>query len=126
MANAASSVVNRIALARGSRRAASLARADRGASLGDPLLGSRSSRGGTDVTLIARSLADLDLHGVFAVDLAELRLVNCIGIKVRHQLTAAQRQEWVKAMKPVWAKFEGEIGKDLIAAAIKANQPKTN
>ena len=43
-----------------------------------------------------------------------------------HQLTPAQRQEWVKAMKPVWAKFEGEIGKDLIAAAVKANQPKTN
>ncbi len=26
------------------------------------------------------------------------------------------------AMKPVWAKFEGEIGKDLIDAAQKANK----
>ncbi|MCF8475735.1 MAG: TRAP transporter substrate-binding protein [Pseudolabrys sp.] len=43
-----------------------------------------------------------------------------------HQLTAAQRQEWVKAMKPVWAKFEKEIGKDLIEAAVKSNNPKTN
>jgi C4-dicarboxylate-binding protein DctP len=29
---------------------------------------------------------------------------------------------WRKAMAPVWRKFEGDIGKDLIAAAQKANQ----
>jgi C4-dicarboxylate-binding protein DctP len=29
---------------------------------------------------------------------------------------------WRKAMHPVWSKFEGEIGKDLIDAAQKANQ----
>lgn len=52
--------------------------------------------------------------------------VQASGVTTIHQLTAAQRQEWVKAMKPVWAKFEGEIGKDLIAAAVKANSPKTN
>jgi C4-dicarboxylate-binding protein DctP len=28
---------------------------------------------------------------------------------------------WRKAMQPVWAKFEGEIGKDLIDAALKSN-----
>jgi C4-dicarboxylate-binding protein DctP len=28
---------------------------------------------------------------------------------------------WRKAMEPVWKKFEGDIGKDLIAAAGKAN-----
>ncbi|MCL5777070.1 TRAP transporter substrate-binding protein [Limibaculum sp. FT325] len=36
-------------------------------------------------------------------------------------LTPEQRQAWVDAMKPVWAKFEGEIGADLIAAAQAAN-----
>ncbi|MDT8345033.1 MAG: TRAP transporter substrate-binding protein [Thermohalobaculum sp.] len=36
-------------------------------------------------------------------------------------LTPEQRQVWVDAMKPVWAKFEGEIGADLIAAAQAAN-----
>lgn len=37
-------------------------------------------------------------------------------------LTKAQRQEWVDAMKPVWAQFEGDIGKDLMAGALKANK----
>lgn len=29
---------------------------------------------------------------------------------------------WREAMKPVWQKFEGEIGKDLIDAAVKSNK----
>lgn len=37
-------------------------------------------------------------------------------------LTAAQRQEWVAAMKPVWKKFEKDIGADLMDAALKANK----
>ena len=37
-------------------------------------------------------------------------------------LTAAQRQEWVEAMKPVWKKFEKDIGADLMNAALKANK----
>ncbi|RKZ98717.1 MAG: C4-dicarboxylate ABC transporter [Gammaproteobacteria bacterium] len=37
-------------------------------------------------------------------------------------LTDAQRQAWVDAMKPVWKKFEKDIGKDLMSAALKANQ----
>ena len=37
------------------------------------------------------------------------------------QLTPEQRQAWVDAMKPVWAKFEGDIGKDLMDAAEAAN-----
>jgi C4-dicarboxylate-binding protein DctP len=37
-------------------------------------------------------------------------------------LTAEQRQAWVVAMKPVWKKFEKDIGKDLMNAALKANK----
>ncbi|MCK4509813.1 MAG: DctP family TRAP transporter solute-binding subunit, partial [Desulfuromonadales bacterium] len=37
------------------------------------------------------------------------------------ELTDAERQQWVKVMKPVWKQFEGEIGKDYIDAAIQAN-----
>ena len=37
-------------------------------------------------------------------------------------LTAEQRQAWVDAMKPVWKKFEGDIGEDLMSAALKANK----
>ena len=37
-------------------------------------------------------------------------------------MTKEQKAAWRTAMKPVWKKFEGEIGKDLITAAEKANQ----
>ncbi|MGD9668577.1 MAG: DctP family TRAP transporter solute-binding subunit [Hyphomicrobiaceae bacterium] len=42
------------------------------------------------------------------------------GGKVR-ELTAEQRKAWVDTMKPVWSKFEADIGKDLIGAAVAAN-----
>lgn len=42
------------------------------------------------------------------------------GTKVR-QLSADQRAAWKKAMKPVWDQFQGQIGKELIEAALKAN-----
>lgn len=37
-------------------------------------------------------------------------------------LTEAQLQAWRNAMQPVWKAFETEIGKDLIDAALQANQ----
>ncbi|MGZ8995362.1 MAG: TRAP transporter substrate-binding protein DctP, partial [Rhodospirillales bacterium] len=36
-------------------------------------------------------------------------------------LTPEERAKWVEVMKPVWAKFEKDIGKDVIEAAIAAN-----
>jgi C4-dicarboxylate-binding protein DctP len=38
------------------------------------------------------------------------------------EITEAERQQWVDAMKPVWKQFEDEIGADLIEAALKANE----
>lgn len=43
------------------------------------------------------------------------------GGKIR-ELTPAQRKVWVDTMKPVWTRFEGDIGKDVIAAAVAANK----
>jgi len=37
------------------------------------------------------------------------------------ELTAAERSQWVEAMKPVWEQFEKEIGKDMIDAAYQSN-----
>ncbi|WP_157014341.1 DctP family TRAP transporter solute-binding subunit [Mesorhizobium xinjiangense] len=37
------------------------------------------------------------------------------------ELDDEQRNAWVETMKPVWEKFEGDIGKDLIDAAVSVN-----
>ena len=54
------------------------------------------------------------------VNLENRQKIIAAGSKVR-QLTPAQRQAWVKKMKPVWKKFEKDIGKDLMDAALKSN-----
>lgn len=41
---------------------------------------------------------------------------------VVNTLTQEQRQEWVEAMKPVWKKFEKDIGSDLMEAALQSNK----
>jgi len=40
---------------------------------------------------------------------------------VIRELTPEQRQAWLDAMKPVWEKFEGDVGADNIAAAQEIN-----
>lgn len=37
------------------------------------------------------------------------------------ELDAAQRQAWVDAMKPVWAKFTADVGQDVLDAALASN-----
>ncbi len=55
-----------------------------------------------------------------AVNEANKEKVIAAGSPVR-TLTAEQRQKWVDALKPVWKKFEGDIGADTIAAAQASN-----
>jgi len=55
------------------------------------------------------------------VNAANKAKVVAAGSTVR-TLNASQRKAWVDAMKPVWKKFEGDIGADLINAAQKANK----
>jgi C4-dicarboxylate-binding protein DctP len=44
------------------------------------------------------------------------------------ELTDDERTQWVEVMKPVWGKFEKEIGPELIEAAYESNQvaPETS
>ncbi|WP_370301470.1 TRAP transporter substrate-binding protein [Pseudooceanicola sp.] len=55
-----------------------------------------------------------------AVNEEAKQAVIAAGGEVR-ELTAEQRQAWVDAMKPVWEKFEGDVGTDNIAAAQSIN-----
>jgi C4-dicarboxylate-binding protein DctP len=43
-----------------------------------------------------------------------------------HSMSAERRADWKWAMAPVWQAFEDFIGKDLIDAARKSNQPTVN
>ncbi len=78
-----------------------------------------------------------DIRGQFATILKEVtearnaestrvneeakQAIMAAGSVVR-TLTPEQRQAWVDAMKPVWKKFEDDIGADLMDAALKANE----
>ncbi len=55
------------------------------------------------------------------VDIANRQNIIDAGGVVR-TLTPEQRQAWVEAMKPVWKKFEKDIGSDLLQAAIDSNK----
>lgn len=57
---------------------------------------------------------------VAATEMKNRENIIAAGGEVR-ELTPEQRQQWVDAMKPVWTQFEGDIGKDLIDAAVAAN-----
>ncbi|WP_420546905.1 TRAP transporter substrate-binding protein [Curvivirga sp.] len=56
----------------------------------------------------------------FKVNQANKAKIIEAGGTVR-QLTAEQREAWVKALKPVWDRFSGDIGDDLINAALGSN-----
>ncbi len=56
-----------------------------------------------------------------AVNERAMQLVIDAGGVVR-KLTPAQRQEWIDAMKPVWSKFQDEIGLDTIESALTYNK----
>ena len=53
-------------------------------------------------------------------DQAEKKIASAPGVTI-HKLTPAEHKVWVTAMHPVWKKFENEIGKNIIAAAVKSN-----
>ncbi len=59
---------------------------------------------------VAREKADTDKKRI--ADSGRSKIVS---------LSDGERAKWVEAMKPVWKKFEGKIGADLINAAAKAS-----
>ena len=56
-----------------------------------------------------------------AVNERAKQLVIDAGGEVR-KLTPQQRLDWINAMKPVWEKFQGEIGIDTIESAVSYNK----
>ena len=69
---------------------------------------------------IIKEVTALRNREAYGVNQANKRKILESGGKIR-TLTAAQRLEWVKALKPVWKKFERDVGADMINAAQAAN-----
>lgn len=75
-------------------------------------------------TTLEAALAEANAHGnKIAADLNEgdKQKIIASGRSQVLTLTPEERAQWVEAMKPVWKKFEDEIGKDLIEAAVASN-----
>ena len=45
------------------------------------------------------------------------------GVSEIHTLSPQQRADWRQAMQPVWQKFRGNVGADLLQAAEASNRP---
>ncbi len=52
---------------------------------------------------------------------ADKKKITEAGKAKVHKLSKDDTAAWRKAMEPVWKKFEGDIGRDLIDAALKSN-----
>lgn len=53
---------------------------------------------------------------------ADKQFIIASGRTKIHSLTDDQAAQWAKAMKPVWNKFEGDVGKDNIEAVLACNK----
>ncbi len=69
---------------------------------------------------IARDVTDTANANVAAQEAANRQNILDAGSEIR-ELTPEQRNAWVSAMKPVWEKFQDDIGTDVIDAAMASN-----
>jgi C4-dicarboxylate-binding protein DctP len=74
----------------------------------------------TQLATILKEVTDSRNAEVTNVELQARDLLVKAGTEIR-TLTPEQRAAWVEAMKPVWARFEGDIGADVIQAAVSYN-----
>ncbi len=68
-----------------------------------------------DATAYANKLAD-------DINLADRKKITEAGKARIHTLSKDDVAAWRKSMEPVWKKFEGDIGRPLIDAALKSNK----
>jgi len=71
------------------------------------------------LTIVAEVTATRNKESTSVNEAAKKAIVDAGGKVVT--LTADQRQAWVDVMKPVWAKFAGDVGQENIDAAQKIN-----
>ncbi|MGB0748264.1 MAG: TRAP transporter substrate-binding protein [Magnetospiraceae bacterium] len=74
----------------------------------------------TQLSTILKEVSDFRNSESTRVNEEAKKAIMDAGGVVR-QLTPEQRRQWVDAMKPVWDQFKGDIGEDLLAAALSSN-----
>jgi len=72
------------------------------------------------LSTIVKEVTEARNKAAYAVNQENKKKIMEAGGKIR-TLTPTQRDAWVGAMKPVWRKFEDDIGADMIKAAQAAN-----
>lgn len=78
-----------------------------------------------DRTLLKTALDEALQHGnqlAGELDARDRKRIEDSKLSTIIELTPEQRQAWVDAMRPVWKKFEKDIGADVIRAAEASNQ----
>jgi C4-dicarboxylate-binding protein DctP len=70
----------------------------------------------TEVTVSANKVAE-------EFNLSDKKRIVDVGKSEIIALSKDDQMAWKKAMEPVWRQFEGDVGKDLIDAALAANKP---
>ena len=72
------------------------------------------------LAMIVKEVTEARNKAAWSVNQENRKKILQAGGKIR-TLSDAQRKAWVAAMKPVWSKFEKDVGTDMIKAAQAAN-----
>lgn len=78
-----------------------------------------------DREMLKTAMEEAIVHGnslAAEIDGRDRKRIMDSGMTKIVELTPEERAQWVEVMRPVWAKFEKEIGKELIEAAEASNQ----
>lgn len=79
----------------------------------------------TDRDMLKKAMDEAIAHGnglAAEIDVRDRKRIAESGMTKIVELTPEERAQWVEVMRPVWGKFEKEIGKELIEAAEASNQ----
>ncbi|MDO4775972.1 MAG: TRAP transporter substrate-binding protein [Cardiobacteriaceae bacterium] len=78
-----------------------------------------------DRDMLKKAMDEAIAHGnglAAEIDVRDRKRIAESGMTKIVELTPEERAQWVEVMRPVWGKFEKEIGKELIEAAEASNQ----
>lgn len=76
----------------------------------------------TELSAIIKEVTLKETQWALEAAEADKQFILASGRTKIHSLSDAQAAQWAAAMKPVWSKFEGDVGKENIAAVLSCNK----